>query len=137
MSKNISFALDNFDHEASRKDGERAMRRLARMFGAISATNEAILRAKTELELYQQVCDAAVHSGKSFATVALLAEPDSHWLKPVAGTGEAIDLITRTKFSIDPDDPYGQGVAGQAFRNGKPAINADVVANSGVWTEAQ
>ena len=60
MSANLSFALDNFDHEASRKDGERAMRRLNRMFGAISATNEAILRAKTEQELYQRVCDAAV-----------------------------------------------------------------------------
>jgi hypothetical protein len=118
MSKNISFALDNFDHEASRKDGERAMRRLARMFGAISATNEAILRAKTELELYQQVCDAAVHSGKSFATVALLAEPDSHWLQPVAGTGEAIDLITRTKFSTDPENPYGRGVAARSRCHG-------------------
>src|SRR6185369_691257 len=95
ITKNISFALDNFDHEDSRKEGERAMRRLARMFGAISATNEAILRAKTELELYQRVCDAAVHSGKSLATVALLADPDTHWLKAVAGTGEAIDLITR------------------------------------------
>ena len=52
------------------------MRRLNRMFGAISATNEAILRAKTEQELYQRVCDAAVHSGKSVATVVLLAEPD-------------------------------------------------------------
>jgi len=77
MSANISFALDNFDHEAARKDGERAMRRLNRMFGAISATNEAILRARTEQELYQFVCDAAVHSGKSTATVVLLAEPDS------------------------------------------------------------
>ena len=74
MSANISFALDNFDHEAQRKNGERATRRLARMFGAISATNEAIMRAKTEQELYQRICDAAVHSGKSFATVALLAE---------------------------------------------------------------
>ena len=72
MSANISFALDNFDHEAARKDGERAMRRLNRMFGAISATNEAILRAKTEQELYQRVCDAAVHSGKSVATVVLV-----------------------------------------------------------------
>ena len=137
MSKNISFALDNFDHEASRKDGERAMRRLARMFGAISATNEAILRAKTELELYQRVCDAAVHSGKSFATVALLAEPDSHWLKAVAGTGEAIDLITRTKFSTDPENPYGRGVAGEAFRTQKSAVNSDIVANSGAWSDAQ
>ena len=61
------------------------MRRLNRMFGAISATNEAILRAKTEQELYQRVCDAAVHSGKSVATVVLLSEPGSIWLKPVAG----------------------------------------------------
>ena len=48
MSANISYALDNFDREAARKSGERAMRRLNRMFGALSATNEAILRAKTE-----------------------------------------------------------------------------------------
>ena len=116
MSANISFALDNFDHEAARKDGERAMRRLNRMFGAISATNEAILRAKTEQELYQRVCDAAVHSGKSVATVVLLAEPDSIWLKPVAGSGESLELITRTRFSIDPDNDYGKGIAGQAFR---------------------
>ena len=55
MSANISFALDNFAHEAARKEGERAMRRLNRMYGAISATNEAILRAKNEQELYQLV----------------------------------------------------------------------------------
>ena len=97
VSANISFALDNFDHEAARKNGERAMRRLNRMFGAISATNEAILRAKTEQELYQRVCDAAVHSGKSAATVVLLAEPGSIWLKPVAGTGEIVEQIMRAR----------------------------------------
>ena len=93
VSANVSFALDNFDHEAARKNGERAMRRLNRMFGAISATNEAILRAKTEQELYQRVCDAAVNSGKSAATVVLLAQPGSTWLKPVAGTGEIVEQI--------------------------------------------
>ena len=128
MAANISFALDNFDHETARKDGERATRRLNRMFGAISATNEAIIRAKTELELYQLVCDAAVHSGKSFATVALLAEPGSIWLKPVAGTGEPSTSITRTKFSIDPENPYGRGVSGEAFRTQKPASIADIAA---------
>jgi hypothetical protein len=49
----------------------------------------------------------------------------------VAATGEAIDLITRTKFSTDPENPYGRGVAGEAFRTQKPAINPDIVANSG------
>ena len=88
--------------------------------GAISATNESILRAKTEHDLYQRVCDAAVHSGKSIATVVFLAEPGSIWLKPVAGTGESVERITRSRFSIDPDNVYGTGVCGQAFRTQKP-----------------
>ena len=127
VSANISFALDNFDHETARKNGERTMRRLNRMFGAISATNEAILRAKTEQELYQRVCDAAVHSGKSAATVVLLAEPDSIWLKPVAGTGAIVEQIMRAPFSIDAGNPYGTGVCGRAFRTQQPAVNNDIL----------
>ena len=127
LSANVSFALDNFSHEAARKNGERTLRRLNRMFGAISATNEAILRAKTEQELYQRVCDAAVHSGKSAATVVLLAQPDSIWLKPVAGTGEIVEQIMRAPFSIDAGNPYGAGVCGRAFRTQQPAVNSDIL----------
>ncbi|MBR1274206.1 GAF domain-containing protein [Bradyrhizobium sp. AUGA SZCCT0283] len=127
VSANISFALDNFEHEAARKSGERVMRRLNRMFGAISATNEAILRAKTEQELYQRVCDAAVYSGKSAATVVLLAEPDSIWLKPLAGTGAIVQQIMRAPFSIDAGNPYGTGVCGRAFRTQQPAVNNDIL----------
>jgi diguanylate cyclase (GGDEF)-like protein len=127
MSANICFALENFALDDARKQSERAVRRLNLMFGAISATNEAILRAKTEQDLYERVCDAAVHSGNSIATVVLLAEPGSSLLKPVAGTGEAVELITASRFSIDPDDPYGQGVCGQAFRNRKASINSDIL----------
>jgi diguanylate cyclase (GGDEF)-like protein len=127
MSANISYALENFDREAARKDGERAMRRLNRMFGAISATNDAILRARTDLELYQLVCDAAVHGGKSLAAVVLLGEPDSIWLKPVAGTGAIVELVTKTQFSIDPENAYGTGVCGNAFRTQKPCINDDIL----------
>ena len=127
VSANVSFALDNFDHEAARKSGERAMRRLNRMFGAISATNEAILRAKTEQELYQRVCGAAVNSGKSAATVVLLAQPGSTWLKPVAGTGEIVEQIKQSMHSIDPDSTYGNGVCGRAFRTQKPCVNHDIL----------
>ncbi|MBV9461712.1 MAG: EAL domain-containing protein [Bradyrhizobium sp.] len=138
MSANICFALDNFAIEAARRDSERALRRLNRMFGAISATNEAILRAKTEQELYQRVCDAAVYSGKSIATVVFLAEPGSSWLTAVAGTGESVELITRERFSSDPDSPYGNGVCGQAFRTQKPCINSDIVnsAQGRPWRQA-
>ena len=137
VSANVSFALDNFVHEVARKSGERTMRRLNRMFGAISATNEAILRAKTEQELYQLVCDAAVHSGKSAATQVLLVEPGSSWLKAVAGTGEIFERSPRARYSIDPDNPYGNGVCGRAFRTQKPCINNDILnsAQSQPWLE--
>ncbi len=127
VSANVSFALDNFDHEAARKSGERAMRRLNRMFGAISATNEAILRAKNEQELYERVCGAAVNSGKSAATVVLLAQPGSIWLEPVAGTGDAVEQVKQARHSIDPDNIYGNGVCGRAFRTQKPCVNHDIL----------
>jgi len=127
MSANISYALDNFARETARQTGERAMRRLNRMFGAISATNEAILRAKTEQELYQRVCGAAVNSGKSAATVVLLAQPGSTWLEPVAGTGEIVEQIKQSRHSVDPDSIYGNGVCGRAFRTQKPCVNHDIL----------
>ena len=40
---------------------------IAQMFAALSATNEAILRATSEDELFQRVCDAAVFGGKLLA----------------------------------------------------------------------
>jgi diguanylate cyclase (GGDEF)-like protein len=127
ISENVTFALDNFDREAEREKSERATRRLARMFAALSATNEAILRAKNSDELYQLVCDAAVHGGKSLAATVLLTESGSHWLRPVAGTGAIIELVKQTRFSIDPENPYGKGICGSAFRTRKPQVNRDVL----------
>ncbi|MGY8708487.1 EAL domain-containing protein [Bradyrhizobium sp. 18BD] len=126
MSANISYALDNFESETARQSSDRATRRLNRMFGALSATNEAILRAKTEQELYQLVCDASVHGGKSLATFVLLKEQDSHWLKPVAGSGENLEIVARTHYSTDPENPYGGGISGEVFRTQKPIVERDL-----------
>jgi diguanylate cyclase (GGDEF)-like protein len=127
MVENVVFALDSLDSEAERKKNERAARRLARMYAALSATNEAIIRSKSPQELYERICDASVRGGKSIATAVLLAEPDSPWLKAVAGSGDVMELVKITRFSIDPNNPYGSGVVGQAFRDRKLAINADIL----------
>lgn len=126
MSANISYALENLTRETARQTSERATRRLNRMFGALSATNEAILRAKTEQELYQLVCDASVHGGKSLATFVLLSEQDSHWLRPVAGTGENVEIVAQARYSVDPENPYGRGISGEVFRTQKPVVERDL-----------
>jgi diguanylate cyclase (GGDEF)-like protein len=129
MAENLSFGLDNIDREEACKRNERAARRLAKMFAALSATNEAILRAKTADELYQLVCDAAVHVGRSLAATVLLAEAGSTWLQAVVGTGQIVDmgLVRQSRFSIDPDNPYGKGVCGKAFRTKKACVNEDIL----------
>jgi GAF domain-containing protein len=129
MAENLSFGLDNIDREEACKRNERASRRLAKMFAALSATNEAILRAKTADELYQLVCDAAVHVGRSLAATVLLAEPGSPWLQAVVGTGQIVDmgLVRQSRFSIDPENPYGKGVCGKAFRTQKASVNEDIL----------
>ena len=127
MAENLSFGLDNLDREAERIRGEKAARRLTKMYAALSATNEAILRARTADELYELVCDAVVHVGNSLAAVVLLSQPESTWLWPFFGTGESVEQIKQTRFSIDPDNPYGKGVCGQAFRNQATYVNEDVL----------
>ena len=47
------------------------------MFAALSATNEAIMRAKSRTELFDLVCEAAVQGAKFASTTVALAEPDS------------------------------------------------------------
>jgi diguanylate cyclase (GGDEF)-like protein len=127
IAENLAFGLDNIDREEACKRNERAARRLAKMFAALSTTNEAILRAKTADELYRLVCDAAVRVGRSLAATVLLAEPDSPWLRAVAGTGQIVDLIRQTRFSIDPENPYGKGVCGKAFRTQQASVNKDIL----------
>lgn len=133
MAENLSFGLDNIDREVACKRNERAARRLAKMFAALSATNEAILRAKTADELYRLVCDAAVHVGNSLAATVLLAEAGSPWLQPVAGTGQIVELVRQTRFSIDAENPYGQGICGKAFRTQQASVNQDILNSEQGW----
>src|SRR5258708_23737449 len=50
-----------------RRLAELAAQRFARMFAALSDTNEAIMRAGSPQDLYQRVCEAAVHGGRLMA----------------------------------------------------------------------
>src|SRR5882724_9134125 len=83
--------------------------RLVRMFAALSATNEAVLRINSQENLFQQVCEAALHSGNFLAAVILLREPGTDLLKAVAGAGDDSELRARS-YSVSPDSPTGNGL---------------------------
>ena len=74
IAENVSFALDNFDRADEKAKADEQKERLTRMFAALSATNEAIMRAKSRTELFELVCEAAVHGAKFSSTTIALAE---------------------------------------------------------------
>jgi GAF domain-containing protein len=99
---------------------------LARMFAALSATNAAILRATSEDELFQRVCDAAVFGGKLLGTGVLMATPENQ-LRFVAGAGAGADTLRTTISSTDEHSEEGQGLAASAFRAGRSFVTNDYI----------
>jgi diguanylate cyclase (GGDEF)-like protein len=119
MAENVSFALDNFERE-------RARERVARMFAALTATNEAILRARSANDMFQMVCDAAVDQGKLLGAAIFTPEQGSSWFKLAAQKSAFPKNTAKFRFSSDPTIPEGQGMGGTVFRTGKPCICNDV-----------
>ncbi|MFL6820008.1 MAG: EAL domain-containing protein [Bradyrhizobium sp.] len=138
MTENLSFGLDILDQEIERKRSERGARRLAKMYAALSATNEAILYARTADELYELVCDAAVHVGNALAAAVLLVEPGTTCLRSAVSTGHGVEHIQQRRFSTDPDNIYGKGVCGRAFRTQATHVNEDLLnaEQSQSWQDA-
>jgi diguanylate cyclase (GGDEF)-like protein len=119
MAENISFALDNFERE-------RARERSGRMFAALTATNEAILRAQSVDDMYERVCHAAVEQGKLLGAAIFMVEPGSSWFRLAAHSSAFPEVTSKLRFSWDPAIPEGHGMGGTAFRTAKPCISDDV-----------
>ena len=102
--------------------GEPPGARVGRMFAALNATNEALLHSSAPDELYQRVCDAAVHGGQFISATMLLAEPGSAWAAVAATTGTKRRHL-ESRISIDEALPEGRGLVGHAFRSGRPCIS--------------
>jgi len=117
---------------------DQPLQRLAKMFAALSATNAAILRTRSQQELYQQVCEAALHGGNLIGAAILLLEPGTDLLRLVAGAGAGIERLRAARISVCATQPAGQGLAGIAFRTRKPCISNDFLtdARSAAWREA-
>src|SRR6202012_4329883 len=103
---------------------------LARTFAALSATNEAILYAKSPEELYGKVCEAAFSSGDFLATAVFLLEQGTNLLRCATGFGEDIVRLRGIDISIVAGTPEGSGVGGQAFRAPEVVIINDFMNDS-------
>ena len=129
LADNVSFALENFDRADEKARTEEQKERLARMFAALSATNEAIMRAKSRTELFDLVCAGGGDGGKFTSTTIALAKPDSDYLDIVATGGPTAASAREVRMSISEAHPEGRGACGMAFRSGTACIINDYLAD--------
>jgi diguanylate cyclase (GGDEF)-like protein len=137
MVENVAFALDGFEREERRRAAELASERSSNIFKALSATNEAILRAASAPEMLQAVAKATVDGGKLLGCAIFQRDGEATELTQVGCAGPAEDFIARMRVSIDPAVPHGQGLGGRAFRANAPFISDDAPGDPriGPWRE--
>ena len=129
ISENVSFALDNFDRAAEKARADEATQNLTRMYAALSATNEAIMRAKTRTELYELVCEAAAKGGRFNSASILLPRPDSDRLDIIASAGPTAGNARRLQVSTSEAYPEGRGVCGTAYRTRQASLSNDFLSD--------
>jgi diguanylate cyclase (GGDEF)-like protein len=125
LAENVSFGLQMFKHEETRRLALKEQDDLHRMYVALSATNEAIMRSTTRHELFDLVCSAAVLGGKFTSTTIALAEPGEEFLRIAATKGENAERVKSTRFAISAARPEGRGSTGTSFRTKRPCIIND------------
>jgi PAS domain S-box-containing protein len=112
-----------------RRTMERASARLGRMFAALSATNEAIMRVTSPDELYQHVCDAAVNGGKFLAASVCVPGANGSDATIAGVTGPGADQMRQVRISLDPASPEGRGLVGTAYQTQDTCVSNDFLAD--------
>jgi len=105
---------------------EEQKERLTRMFVALSATNEAIMRAKSRTEMFDLVCAAAVVGGNFTSTAIFLAKPGEAFLQYAAAAGPDCERAKkRYACRPMPRAPRDKAWAGPRSTRDCPAITND------------
>jgi diguanylate cyclase (GGDEF)-like protein/PAS domain S-box-containing protein len=104
----------------ARQATDARLKRLAQLYAALSACNQAIVRCDNEAQLFEQICRATVdHGGMKTAWIGLV-EPHGHEVNPVASHGAGVEHLQELHISLDASDASGQGPAGRTLRQDQP-----------------
>jgi len=106
--------------EQERQAAQARTLRLSRLYLALSQCNQAIVRCRSEHELFQHICDAIVtHGGMSMAWIGAV-DNAHHTLAPAAWAGQGTEYLEQVRLSLSADVPEGCGPAGRSYRSGEP-----------------
>jgi len=106
------------------KEAEEKLRKANRMFKVLYKCNEALIFAKDEKELLNDICNIIVKDGGySLAWVGYAEEGKK--VKVAAACGKHTDYVKKIKVSWGKSE-FGKGPTGTAIKTGKPYIERDI-----------
>lgn len=113
-----------------RKRLEAELARLARVQSALRTAAGLLLRAETETELYQGMCNALVEiGGYRLANVALANDDPGRTVRFVAIAGHDDGYLDQTRISWG-EGPRSRGPTGGAIRTGEVQVNQDFASSA-------
>ncbi len=121
QSGRIDYLAATVQDITERKAAEASIHNLDRLYLTLSRCNTAIVRCKTETELFSETCRIAVEAGDMKMAWVGMADPETGVVRPVASYGENHrEYLDRARITVNADDPNGRGPTGTAIREGSP-----------------
>ena len=120
-----------------RKNAELRSQRLAQLYAAVGQCNDAIVRCKSETDLFPQICQVAVTLGGVAMAWIGLTDETSGMVTPVASYGAGAECLDGIRISLEADDPLGRGLTATAIRENRAAWSMDLQndPSAGPWHE--
>ena len=99
-----------------------------RALSAISTCSNALVHARDERELLQEICNIIVSvGGHRMAWIGYAQDDEAKSILPMAQAGFEEGYLVSVKITWAEDDPLGRGPGGSSIRNGTPCIVRDVL----------
>jgi len=108
-----------------RKETEKKILRLNRLYSVLSKVNEAIVRIGEPERLFEQVCRIAVDDGLFKMAWIGLVDHEKHAVNPVVSYGDDRGYLNNIKIYA-ADVPEGRGPTGRAAYEGVSSICSDL-----------
>ena len=110
--------------------------RLNRIYAVLSQVNQAVLRVRSNEELFVQVCNIAIEFGEFKLAWIGWVDPETQQVKCLASSGETGYLEGITVYA--DDRPEGRGPAGTSIRTANTYVSGDfdLDPNIAPWREA-
>lgn len=134
---NLVRMVGSYTDISDRKRAEQELHQVNRALRTISDCNQALVRATTESELLNDICETLINvGGYHFAWVGYTQYTSDKQIIPVAKAGFEAGYLDDLTVTWD-DSPWGKGPSGTAVRTGQTCVfqNFDTNADYAPWKQ--